>query len=141
MDMGIIGAGRLGQAMARTALRAGRQVVLANSRGPGSLSSVIAALGEPPRPVCLDEDVLIPKRGGHHPALAVVRVHVVREAVGLPRRTAPVERHRALPVEVHRDLVRVQVVEHGRQRIAAMQIVGRVGALAGHVDDEGGCPR
>jgi predicted dinucleotide-binding enzyme len=45
-SVGIIGAGRLGQAMARTALRAGRQVVLANSRGPDSLSSVIALLGE-----------------------------------------------------------------------------------------------
>ena len=33
MDVGIIGAGRLGQAMARTAMRAGRQVVPANSRG------------------------------------------------------------------------------------------------------------
>jgi hypothetical protein len=33
--VGIIGAGRLGQAMARTALRAGRSVVIANSRGPG----------------------------------------------------------------------------------------------------------
>jgi len=32
--VGILGAGRLGQAMARTALRAGRPVVIANSRGP-----------------------------------------------------------------------------------------------------------
>jgi 8-hydroxy-5-deazaflavin:NADPH oxidoreductase len=46
MDVGIIGAGRLGQAMARTALRAGREVVLANSRGPGSLASLVSALGE-----------------------------------------------------------------------------------------------
>ena len=46
MDMGIIGAGRLGQAMARVALRAGRSVVIANSRGPESLTSVISALGE-----------------------------------------------------------------------------------------------
>jgi 8-hydroxy-5-deazaflavin:NADPH oxidoreductase len=46
MDVGIIGAGRLGQAMARTALRAGRQVVLANSRGPKSLASVVSTLGE-----------------------------------------------------------------------------------------------
>ena len=45
-SVGIIGAGRLGQAMARTALRAGRQVVIANSRGPGSLGSVVAALGD-----------------------------------------------------------------------------------------------
>jgi predicted dinucleotide-binding enzyme len=46
MDVGIIGAGRIGQAMARTALRADRQIVLANSRGPGSLASVVSALGE-----------------------------------------------------------------------------------------------
>jgi len=46
MDVGIIGAGRLGQAMARTALRAGRAVVIANSRGPESLASVVSALGE-----------------------------------------------------------------------------------------------
>jgi predicted dinucleotide-binding enzyme len=45
-SVGIIGAGRLGKAMARTALRAGRQVVIANSRGPGSLESVVAALGD-----------------------------------------------------------------------------------------------
>jgi len=45
-SVGIIGAGRLGQAMARTALRAGRRVVMANSRGPGSLTSVVTALGD-----------------------------------------------------------------------------------------------
>jgi 8-hydroxy-5-deazaflavin:NADPH oxidoreductase len=46
MDVGIIGAGRLGQAMARTALRAGKSVVIANSRGPESLAPVVSALGE-----------------------------------------------------------------------------------------------
>ena len=46
MEVGIIGAGRLGQAMARTALRAGRRIVMANSRGPESLASSVAALGE-----------------------------------------------------------------------------------------------
>jgi predicted dinucleotide-binding enzyme len=46
MDVGIIGAGRLGQAMARTALRAGRQVVLSNSRGPQSLAALVSTLGE-----------------------------------------------------------------------------------------------
>jgi predicted dinucleotide-binding enzyme len=46
MDVGIIGAGRLGQAMAQVAARAGRSVVLANSRGPESLASVVSALGE-----------------------------------------------------------------------------------------------
>jgi predicted dinucleotide-binding enzyme len=46
MNVGIIGAGRLGQAMARTVLRAGRSVLLANSRGLESLASVVSALGE-----------------------------------------------------------------------------------------------
>ena len=46
MEVGIIGAGRLGQAMARTAVRAGRSVVMANSRGAESLTPVVSALGE-----------------------------------------------------------------------------------------------
>ena len=45
-SVGIIGAGRLGKAMARTALRAGRSVVITNSRGPESLTSVVSSLGE-----------------------------------------------------------------------------------------------
>jgi 8-hydroxy-5-deazaflavin:NADPH oxidoreductase len=43
--VGIIGAGRIGQAMAQIALRAGRRVMLANSRGPESLTSVVEVLG------------------------------------------------------------------------------------------------
>ena len=43
--IGIIGAGRLGQALARTARRADQPVVIANSRGPESLTSVVDALG------------------------------------------------------------------------------------------------
>jgi predicted dinucleotide-binding enzyme len=46
MDVGIIGAGRLGPAMAHTARRVGRSVAIANSRGPESLASVVSALGE-----------------------------------------------------------------------------------------------
>lgn len=45
-SLGIIGAGRIGQAMARIALRAGREVVIANSRGPESLTSLVATLGD-----------------------------------------------------------------------------------------------
>jgi predicted dinucleotide-binding enzyme len=44
-DVGIIGAGRLGQAMAQVAVRAGRTVAVANSRGPDSLASVASTLG------------------------------------------------------------------------------------------------
>jgi 8-hydroxy-5-deazaflavin:NADPH oxidoreductase len=53
--VGIIGAGRLGQAMARTARRAGRNVVIANSRGPESLTSVVSALGEGVSAATVDE--------------------------------------------------------------------------------------
>jgi predicted dinucleotide-binding enzyme len=45
MDVGVIGAGRLGQAMAQVAVRAGRSVAIANSRGPESLASVASGLG------------------------------------------------------------------------------------------------
>ena len=44
--VGIIGAGRIGQVMAQIALRGGRQVVIANSRGPESLTAVVQALGD-----------------------------------------------------------------------------------------------
>jgi predicted dinucleotide-binding enzyme len=44
-QIGIIGAGRLGQALARTARRADRPVVIPNSRGPEFLASVLDALG------------------------------------------------------------------------------------------------
>jgi len=45
-SVGIIGAGRIGQAMAGIARRALRQVVIANSRGPQTLTSVVDALGD-----------------------------------------------------------------------------------------------
>ncbi|MEA2197778.1 MAG: 8-hydroxy-5-deazaflavin:NADPH oxidoreductase [Solirubrobacteraceae bacterium] len=44
--IGIIGSGRIGQAFARLARGAGREVVMSNSRGPESLSPVLEALGE-----------------------------------------------------------------------------------------------
>jgi predicted dinucleotide-binding enzyme len=45
-SVGIIGAGRIGQAMAKIARRAGRQVVIANSRGPESLTGVVQDVGD-----------------------------------------------------------------------------------------------
>ncbi len=56
--VGIIGAGRLGQAMARVAIRAGRSVVLSNSQGPESLTSIVAALGESVTARTVDEAAL-----------------------------------------------------------------------------------
>jgi 8-hydroxy-5-deazaflavin:NADPH oxidoreductase len=43
--IGIIGAGNIGQALARAALRAGREAVISNSRGQESLAPVVTALG------------------------------------------------------------------------------------------------
>jgi 8-hydroxy-5-deazaflavin:NADPH oxidoreductase len=45
-SVGIIGAGRIGQAVARIASRAGRPVVIANREGPESLARVVAELGD-----------------------------------------------------------------------------------------------
>jgi 3-hydroxyacyl-CoA dehydrogenase len=45
-SVGLIGAGRLGHAMAQVALRAGRRVVIANSHGPESLTAVVKELGD-----------------------------------------------------------------------------------------------
>ena len=44
--VGIIGAGRIGHAMAHIALRAGRSIVIANKHGPESLSTVVQELGD-----------------------------------------------------------------------------------------------
>ena len=48
--IGIIGAGHAGQAFARVALRAGRKVRIANSRGLQSLGPTVEALGPARRP-------------------------------------------------------------------------------------------
>jgi predicted dinucleotide-binding enzyme len=54
--VGIIGAGHANPALARTALRAGRQVVIANSGGPRSLAPVVvASLGEAVSPGTVPE--------------------------------------------------------------------------------------
>jgi predicted dinucleotide-binding enzyme len=53
--VGIIGAGRLGQAMAKTALRAGREVEIANSRGPETLASAVSKLGDGASAATVDE--------------------------------------------------------------------------------------
>jgi 8-hydroxy-5-deazaflavin:NADPH oxidoreductase len=44
--VGIIGAGRIGHVMAQIARRAGHPVMVSNSRGPETLTSVVAELGD-----------------------------------------------------------------------------------------------
>jgi len=45
-SVGVIGAGRIGKAMAQIASRAGRPVVISNRAGPQSLSAVVQDLGD-----------------------------------------------------------------------------------------------
>jgi predicted dinucleotide-binding enzyme len=45
VSIGIIGAGNIGLAVAKTLSRAGIAATIANSRGPGSLTEAVAALG------------------------------------------------------------------------------------------------
>lgn len=45
MKIGIIGAGKIGQAFARQVAKAGYEVIISNSRGPESLSEVVKGLG------------------------------------------------------------------------------------------------
>jgi len=46
MKIGIIGAGNIGRAIARHLTRSGHDVILSNSRGPESLKSLVAELGQ-----------------------------------------------------------------------------------------------
>ncbi len=53
--IGIIGAGNIGSQLARLAVRNGHQVVIANSRGPETLTDLVAELGEGARAGTRDE--------------------------------------------------------------------------------------
>ncbi len=63
MIIGMLGAGHMAQTLARAWLPAGHQILLANSRGPGSLAELVADLGPGARAVTpaelVDADVLI----------------------------------------------------------------------------------
>ena len=61
---------------------------------------------------------------------------VVGDAVALAGRSVAVQRDCALPVEVHRRPVAVEVVEHWCQHLAAVEYLCGLGALPVHVDDE-----
>ena len=55
MDIGIIGSGNIGRAAARGLLAAGHPVLLSNSRGPDTLSDVVAELGDAAQAVTPEE--------------------------------------------------------------------------------------
>ena len=55
--IGIIGAGLVGKAVARLAIAAGYHVVISNSRGPDTLSSLVEALGPQARAGNVDEAI------------------------------------------------------------------------------------
>jgi predicted dinucleotide-binding enzyme len=53
--IGIIGAGNIGSQLARLAVRNGHQVVIANSRGPETLTDLVTELGDDARAATRDE--------------------------------------------------------------------------------------
>jgi 8-hydroxy-5-deazaflavin:NADPH oxidoreductase len=55
MDIGIIGTGNIGGTAARLLVRAGHRVMLANSRGPGSLTGLVRELGANARAGTVEE--------------------------------------------------------------------------------------
>lgn len=54
-SIGVIGAGTIGRAIAGHALRAGKSVLISNSRGPETLTAVVDRLGPGARAVTLNE--------------------------------------------------------------------------------------
>ena len=54
MDIGIIGAGHIGATAARLFVKAGHQVALSNSRGPTSLTELVAEIGPQARALTVD---------------------------------------------------------------------------------------
>jgi predicted dinucleotide-binding enzyme len=65
MKIGIVGAGNIGGTLARHFTRAGHEVAVANSRGPETLQTLVAELGEkaravtPPEAVAFGEIVVV----------------------------------------------------------------------------------
>src|ERR1700730_186701 len=99
------------------------------------------ALGDVPGFVNSGEDVEIVQPRDHHSAGAVLGEDVMRNGVAVTGRTVAVDRDGALAVEVHRDFVPVEVVEHRRQRFSSFEHVARIGARTVHVDGEPGVCR
>jgi predicted dinucleotide-binding enzyme len=78
MTIGLIGAGHIGSQIARLSVASGHQVVLSNSRGPESLSGLVAELGPRAR-------AGTPVEAAHDGDLVVV--------------TIPFKNYRSVPVE------------------------------------------
>jgi 8-hydroxy-5-deazaflavin:NADPH oxidoreductase len=60
MRIGTLGTGEVAQALAIHLLKAGHEVLLSNSRGPGSLTQLVSKLGKGARAVTMDEAAKAP---------------------------------------------------------------------------------
>lgn len=93
--IGFIGAGHIGSTVARLAVDAGHDVVLSNSRGPETLTDLVAELGQRARAATAEE------------AAAVGEVVVV---------TIPLAKYREVPVEPLRGKVVIDTDNYYPQR-------------------------
>ena len=55
MRIGVIGSGKIGGTLARLFARAGEEVAIANSRGPETLTDLVAEIGAKARVVTVEE--------------------------------------------------------------------------------------
>ena len=76
--LGLIGAGHIGSQVARLAVRSGYDVVISNSRGPETLSDLVAELG---------------------PKARAATVHDAAKAGDIVVVTIPLKNYRSVPVE------------------------------------------
>ena len=60
MRIGFLGAGEVAQAFAIHLLNAGHEVLLSNSRGPGSLTQLVSTLGKGAKAATMDEAAKAP---------------------------------------------------------------------------------
>src|ERR1700722_2384598 len=97
------------------------------------------ALGKKPRAISLCESVEVAERGDHQAPLSALCRDVMREAVGFPCGAVSVQgEDGALSDEMRRGVVSVQVCEDWSERLARVQLLGRLRILGVHIHHEMG---
>ncbi|NTU83563.1 MAG: NAD(P)-binding domain-containing protein [Chloroflexales bacterium] len=104
MEIGIIGAGRIGATLARLLVDVGQRVAISNTRGPASLAALVAELGPRAQTVSVAE--------------AATFGEVVIEAI-------PFGRYRELPAALLVGKVVVTAANYYPQRDGLIELAGR----------------
>lgn len=116
MRIGIIGSGNIGSTVAKHVVDAGHEVAISNSRGPDSLSDLVADLGPNARAATVDEAA----RFGE----------VVLEAI-------PFGEYESLPADALADTIVISAANHYPERDGEIDFDGltETGIVAAHLAD------